>query len=88
MYVWASGNGGTRGDSCSTDGYASSIYTITIGSLDHTGKQPYYEENCPAKIAVAYHHYRGLISNQAHRQTVRNQYLKKCPTFMIRYSNR
>lgn len=31
IYVLASGNGGHEGDNCNYDGYANSIYTVTIG---------------------------------------------------------
>ena len=31
VFVVASGNGGTVGDNCNFDGYANSIYTVTIG---------------------------------------------------------
>ncbi len=31
IFVVASGNGGTNGDNCNFDGYANSIYTVTIG---------------------------------------------------------
>ena len=31
IYVVASGNGGRYGDNCNYDGYANSVYTITIG---------------------------------------------------------
>jgi hypothetical protein len=53
IYVWASGNGRHVGDSCSYDGYASSPYTIAVGALDHTSKQAYYSEGCPALLCVA-----------------------------------
>ena len=31
VYVWAAGNGGSKGDNCNCDGYTSSIYTLSIG---------------------------------------------------------
>ena len=31
IYVVASGNGGHFGDNCNYDGYANSVYTVTIG---------------------------------------------------------
>ena len=34
VYVVASGNGGRVQDNCNYDGYANSIYTITIGVVD------------------------------------------------------
>jgi proprotein convertase subtilisin/kexin type 7 len=32
VFVFASGNGGVNGDNCNYDGYANSIFTITIGT--------------------------------------------------------
>ena len=32
IYVWAAGNGGSKGDNCNCDGYTSSIYTLSIGN--------------------------------------------------------
>ncbi|KAL2202397.1 hypothetical protein CC79DRAFT_1374015 [Sarocladium strictum] len=54
VYVFASGNGGRYGDDCNFDGYANSIYSITIGAVDYTGHQPYYAESCSANLAVSY----------------------------------
>ena len=54
IYVWAAGNGGQNGDSCAADGYASSMYTIAVGSADEYGRQAVYDENCPAKMAVTF----------------------------------
>lgn len=31
VYVFASGNGGQMKDNCNFDGYANSIYTLTVG---------------------------------------------------------
>ncbi len=36
IYVFASGNGGQRNDNCNFDGYANSIYTLTVGKEDTT----------------------------------------------------
>ena len=52
--MFASGNGGSNGDSCAADGYVNSIYTMAVGSADHNGKQAFYDEACTAKIAVTY----------------------------------
>ena len=30
IYVWASGNGGKFEDNCNCDGYATSIYTLSV----------------------------------------------------------
>ena len=47
------GNGGML-DNCNCDGYASSIYTITIGAIDEHDQVPHYAESCAACLAVAY----------------------------------
>ena len=54
IYVWAAGNGGSYFDSCAADGYASSIYTIAVGSADEDGRQADYDENCAGKMAVTF----------------------------------
>lgn len=54
IYVFASGNGGHLGDNCNYDGYTNSIYSITIGAIDHKGLHPPYSESCSAVIAVTY----------------------------------
>ena len=54
IFVWAAGNGGEYYDSCTADGYASSIYTIAVGSADQNGKQADYDEFCSSKMAVTF----------------------------------
>ncbi|ORZ24046.1 peptidase S8/S53 domain-containing protein [Absidia repens] len=54
VYVFATGNGGDAGDNCNFDGYTNSIYTITVGALDHTNKHPSYAERCSAQLVVTY----------------------------------
>ncbi|KAI8337628.1 peptidase S8/S53 domain-containing protein [Chlamydoabsidia padenii] len=54
VFVFATGNGGDAGDNCNFDGYTNSIYTITIGALDHTDHHPTYSEKCSAQLAVTY----------------------------------
>ncbi|KAG0667367.1 pheromone processing endoprotease [Monosporozyma unispora] len=54
IYVFASGNGGHLGDNCNYDGYTNSIYSITIGAIDHKGLHPPYSESCSAVMAVTY----------------------------------
>lgn len=54
IFVFASGNGGSKDDNCNFDGYANSIYTVTIGAVDELDKKPYYAEECAAKFAVTY----------------------------------
>ncbi|XP_029036120.2 neuroendocrine convertase 1-like [Osmia bicornis bicornis] len=54
IYVWASGNGGSKSDDCGCDGYVGSIYTIAVGSASQTGRFPWYGESCPATLATTY----------------------------------
>ncbi|CAH1796811.1 unnamed protein product [Owenia fusiformis] len=54
VYVVASGNGGNIGDNCNYDGYASSLYTVTIGAVDEQGVMPYYAEECASMLAVTF----------------------------------
>lgn len=54
IYVVASGNGGLNGDDCNYDGYANSIYTVTIGAVDEFGKVPFYAEKCACMLAVTF----------------------------------
>lgn len=42
IYVVASGNGGYNGDNCNYDGYANSLYTVTIGKY----RSIYYLFHC------------------------------------------
>ena len=54
IYIVASGNGGNEGDNCNFDGYANSIYTITIGAVDERGDMPYYAEECASMLASTF----------------------------------
>ncbi|KAL7667654.1 hypothetical protein ACOME3_010536 [Neoechinorhynchus agilis] len=54
IYVWASGNGGREGDDCGCDGYANSIYTITVSSCTENGDLPWYAESCSAALVSTY----------------------------------
>ncbi|KAJ1962472.1 pheromone processing endoprotease [Dipsacomyces acuminosporus] len=54
IFVFATGNGGGANDNCNFDGYTNSIYTISIGAIDHLDKHPYYSEMCSAQLAVTY----------------------------------
>lgn len=54
IFVVASGNGGQYDDNCNYDGYANSIYTITIGAVDEEGKKPFYAEDCASMLAVTF----------------------------------
>ncbi|XP_023326698.1 furin-like protease kpc-1 [Eurytemora carolleeae] len=54
IFVWASGNGGRYKDNCNCDGYATSIFTITVSSTSEGGSIPWYSEPCSATIATTY----------------------------------
>jgi kexin len=54
IFVFASGNGGRHGDQCNFDGYTNSIYSVTVGAVDHKGLHPSYSEACAANMVVAY----------------------------------
>ncbi|KAI9206671.1 the Pro protein Convertase Furin [Polychytrium aggregatum] len=53
IFVFANGNGG-KADNCNYDGYASSIYTISVGAITHDGVLTPYSEPCAAHLAVSY----------------------------------
>lgn len=54
IFVVASGNGGQYNDNCNYDGYANSIYTITVGAVDERGRMPFYAEECASMLAVTF----------------------------------
>ncbi|XP_052471885.1 proprotein convertase subtilisin/kexin type 7 [Carassius gibelio] len=54
IFVVASGNGGQYEDDCNYDGYANSIYTVTVGAVDENGKRPFYAEECASMLAVTF----------------------------------
>ncbi|QPG77201.1 hypothetical protein FOA43_004608 [Brettanomyces nanus] len=54
LYVFASGNGASHGDSCNFDGYTNSIYSITVTAIDHKGLHPSYAESCAAVMVSTY----------------------------------
>ncbi|XP_062408367.1 proprotein convertase subtilisin/kexin type 7-like [Sardina pilchardus] len=54
IFVVASGNGGQYNDNCNYDGYANSIYTVTIGAVDENGRMPFYAEECASMLAVTF----------------------------------
>ncbi|XP_009705477.1 PREDICTED: proprotein convertase subtilisin/kexin type 7-like, partial [Cariama cristata] len=51
IFVVASGNGGQHSDNCNYDGYANSIYTVTIGAVDETGSMPFHAEEWASMLA-------------------------------------
>ena len=54
VFTFAAGNGGYIDDSCAADGYTNSIYTISVGAIDVTGRPAYYDEVCSAKLVSGY----------------------------------
>ncbi|KAI8883750.1 hypothetical protein K501DRAFT_183727 [Backusella circina FSU 941] len=50
IYVFATGNGAASFDNCNFDGYTNSIYTITVGAIDHLNEHPPYSESCSAQL--------------------------------------
>ncbi|XP_033487448.2 proprotein convertase subtilisin/kexin type 7 [Epinephelus lanceolatus] len=63
IFVVASGNGGQYDDNCNYDGYANSIYTITIGAVDEKGRMPFYAEECASMLAVTFSSGGGKMRN-------------------------
>ena len=54
VFVWASGNGGRYNDSCACDGYANSVYTLSVSSTSENGEVPWYLEECTSTLATTY----------------------------------
>ena len=54
IFVFAAGNGAAAEDNCNFDGYTNSIYSITIGAIDHKGERTHYSEACSAQMVVTY----------------------------------
>ena len=54
VFVFAAGNGAASDDNCNFDGYTNSIYSVTVGGIDHDGNHPYYSEACSAQLVVTY----------------------------------
>ncbi|NXV16202.1 PCSK4 convertase, partial [Cepphus grylle] len=54
VFIWASGNGGINYDNCNCDGYANSIYTLSVGSVLAGGQKPWYSESCSAILTTTY----------------------------------
>lgn len=53
IYVWASGDGGPF-DDCNLDGYASSMWTISINSAVNDGEMAVYDESCSSILASTF----------------------------------
>lgn len=54
IFVWASGNGGKFHDNCNCDGYATSIFTLSVSSASENGVIPWYSEQCSSTLATTY----------------------------------
>uniref|UniRef100_T1JNR2 Neuroendocrine convertase 2 n=1 Tax=Strigamia maritima TaxID=126957 RepID=T1JNR2_STRMM len=53
IYVWASGDGG-EDDDCNCDGYAASMWTISINSAINDGENAHYDESCSSTLASTF----------------------------------
>lgn len=53
IYVWASGDGGDN-DDCNCDGYAASMWTISINSAINDGRTALYDESCSSTLASTF----------------------------------
>ena len=53
IYVWASGDGG-EDDDCNADGYAASMWTISINSAINDGQNAHYDESCTSTLASTF----------------------------------
>ena len=52
--MFPSGNGGKFEDNCNCDGYATSIFTVSISSASENGNIPWYSEQCSSTLATTY----------------------------------
>jgi proprotein convertase subtilisin/kexin type 2 len=53
IFVWASGDGG-EDDDCNCDGYAASMWTISINSAINDGENAHYDESCSSTLASTF----------------------------------
>ena len=51
--MWASGDGGEN-DDCNCDGYAASMWTISINSAINDGRTALYDESCSSTLASTF----------------------------------
>lgn len=76
IYVWASGNGGGKGDNCDCDGYTGSIYTLSISSASQQRQSPWYAEHCASTMATTYssgaYADQKIVSTDLHNQCTRD----------------
>ena len=60
IYVWASGDGGPD-DDCNCDGYAASMWTISINSATNDGQVATYAESCSSTLASTFSNGKGFF---------------------------
>jgi len=77
VFVWASGNGGKFQDNCNCDGYATSIYTLSVSSASENGFIPWYSEQCSSTLATTYS---SGSSRQGERKVVTTDLHGRCTT--------
>mgnify|MGYP002078344428 CR=1 FL=1 len=53
IHVWAGGNGRNQNDNANNDGYANSIYTISIAAITDGGLQAWYSEPGACHVVTA-----------------------------------
>uniref|UniRef100_A0AAU7L203 Neuroendocrine convertase 2 n=1 Tax=Dugesia japonica TaxID=6161 RepID=A0AAU7L203_DUGJA len=69
IYVWASGDGGAA-DDCNCDGYAASMWTISINSATNDGETASYDESCSSTLASTFSNGKAWFSLDAGVGTV------------------
>ncbi|KAL7053808.1 hypothetical protein AAHC03_026757 [Spirometra sp. Aus1] len=69
IYVWASGDGGVE-DDCNCDGYAASMWTISINSATNDGQTASYDESCASTLASTFSNGKSMLSLDAGVGTV------------------
>ncbi|XP_071965546.1 proprotein convertase subtilisin/kexin type 5-like [Antedon mediterranea] len=73
IQIWASGNGGRYHDDCNCDGYANSIYTLTVSGVTESGQEPWYAEECSSILATTF-----SSGNATQKQVVKTDLRGKC----------
>ena len=58
--MWASGDGGAD-DDCNCDGYAASMWTISVNSAVNNGETALYDESCSSTLASTFSNGRGNV---------------------------
>ena len=75
LYVWASGDGGAN-DDCNCDGYAASMWTISINSAINDGRTALYDESCSSTLASTFSN--GRSDDPEAGKHSRNEYSLLC----------